>query len=593
MTAFLVYLIVFSIIAVMTIAIFRKSGIADASSVECSLGFFTEALCAHKRRNCNIQKQRKALLAHGLEEQAEVFSFLSSCCCTLPVRAKTVNIINGASAFYAELKSQIEQSERSIVISSLYIGDGPLAQQLVTTLQQRVIKAQEANQEFEVCILLDYNRMHNSRNMDTVSQLLSLPNSTASSHVRVRLFLFQSPCCWNTIATPFGRVREALGVQHTKIFCFDGRCTLLTGANLSDDYFTTRIDRYVVISDNERVAEWFSSLVEALCDLSYPVKEGKKFGDNTASAVGEGSGGMPQKVSSVVILPNVAGVDPSTASSVFSVYARTRLRQFAVRAVEIAGKGTGDGEEPYDTFLFPTIQCARANVFHDSAVLRQLFCMARANAHIFLMSPYLNIYSQFLEEIMGGSSRCDLITASASANGWRTSRGISRLIPLFYLQLQRFFFNLTKTRGCSDRVKLWEFNTEGMTFHAKGLWFTEKSEAKLSAVDFVRLVSATDGNANDDMAITAEGQDAWSALGLPYLVAYGSTNYGHRSVYKDVEAEVFLCTTDQSLREALRQELIFLLKQSVAVTEDRFVTDSRGPFQLLVSFLVQMGRNFF
>jgi len=44
------------------------------------------------------------------------------------------------------------------------------------------------------------------------------------------------------------RLNEIMGVQHTKILVFDQK-VFLTGANLSEEYFTTRFDRWIVIQD--------------------------------------------------------------------------------------------------------------------------------------------------------------------------------------------------------------------------------------------------------------------------------------------------------------------------------------------------------
>jgi CDP-diacylglycerol--glycerol-3-phosphate 3-phosphatidyltransferase len=43
---------------------------------------------------------------------------------------------------------------------------------------------------------------------------------------------------------------------------------LITGANLSEDYFTDRQDRYMVIQDCEPLADWFDDLLAMLTDCS-------------------------------------------------------------------------------------------------------------------------------------------------------------------------------------------------------------------------------------------------------------------------------------------------------------------------------------
>ncbi|RNF26200.1 putative phosphatidylglycerophosphate synthase [Trypanosoma conorhini] len=606
MVALLAYVLVLAVAALLTFQLFgSKSGGRAAGARGCGLDFFYPAGRRGRKRPLD------PFLSAVDAPQAEMLSFLQETCCALPARAESVRILAGPTNFFEELQKRVQAASSSIVMSALYIGDGPLSRQFVACLERKVAEVAQVGRPFDICLLLDYNRMHDRHNLLTLKRLLTLAHTTSGGAaldnrglVRVRLFLFQAPCRWNRLFAPFGRAKEALGVQHTKIFCFDGRDTILTGANLSDDYFSTRMDRYVVVEDNARIAAWFSDLVQTLCRLSHRVVCRMEFAsgchnntsakkDNNAKhnrshsssnssngggggmdgdghgVCGRGGGSTLHKKSDLVILPNAAGLDPSSQSAAFSVHAKQLLAEFAARAVA-AAEALPPGEE-YDTFLFPTVQWARANVFHDSLVVQQLLHKAPASTRVYLTSPYLNLYAQFVDEVLGGENRYDFITASVTTNGWRGAKGFAGYIPYFYLQLERAFYYLTREYGCSDRVRVREFGVAGLTFHAKGVWFVERAE-----------------EGDGDGACEAAGK----GVKAPYLVAYGSTNYGYRSVQKDVEAEVFLFTANGALREALREELLFLLRQSTLVTEERFVRGAQGRFQPVVSLLAQMGQDF-
>ncbi|AAZ12939.1 phosphatidylglycerophosphate synthase-like protein, putative [Trypanosoma brucei brucei TREU927] len=549
--------------------------------------------------------------------QAEMLRFLGETCCTLPARGKDLRVLAGPKQFFSELLRQISAAQHRIVLSALYIGDGPLARQLVTALRNRVSKARSDKKALDVCILLDYNRMHVRQNLKTVAELLNLQSEAASpgadSAVNVRLFLFQSPCRWNWLVAPFGRAREALGVQHTKIFCFDNCQTILTGANLSDDYFDTRVDRYLAVHDNPHVAAWFSGLVDALCALSYPVGIHKECNTNAGSATVAGCGDTKKwgqnansssgefvvhAGSNLTIFPNMAGVDPSTQWYEFCEVAERRLRDFAHSSGAVAAEAWQVEQHPemedeatghYDTLLFPTMQCARANIFHDSFIVQMLLRMAPRSTHIYLASPYLNMYGHFVDELLASSSPYDFITASVSTNGWYGSKGFARYIPYFYLQLQRAFRYLMKEYKCAHRIRLHEFSAEGKTYHAKGLWFMKDQKQGGAPVGRVGISSACAGGANNNDVVNCE--ETWDHVGEPYLVSYGSTNYGSRSVHRDVEVEVFLYTTNEGLRGALRQDLISLLQESTSVSDERFVGNGEGRFQPLVSLMAQMGQD--
>lgn len=50
-------------------------------------------------------------------------------------------------------------------------------------------------------------------------------------------------------------LKEILGTYHIKLAIFDDNI-LITGANLSEEYFTNRQDRYIVINKNTLLANY-------------------------------------------------------------------------------------------------------------------------------------------------------------------------------------------------------------------------------------------------------------------------------------------------------------------------------------------------
>ncbi|KPA73203.1 putative mitochondrial Phosphatidylglycerophosphate synthase-like protein [Leptomonas pyrrhocoris] len=608
-------------------------------------------------------------------QQQEMISFLGQHCCVLPVESHTVRVLTHPTVFYEELKKKVMAAQRSITLSALYIGDGPLSTAFVGCLEEKVRWAAAGGHPFSITILLDFNRMQDRKNLVTMRTLMELaertgnasllpteacdasaPHSASSrsfssekeedfdkaddetgseaTGVTVRLFLYQNPSKWNRFFAPLGRATEVLGVQHTKIFVFDQRHTLLTGANLSDDYFATRMDRYLVVEDNPLVGQWFARLVRTLNRISHPVVCRKEFahtfpaetalvhGDRTAAAVAaspssparrvlekagcivhfpaspsvkEGSPTLHRK-SNLVILPNALGMDPSTDTAAFCAKTKELLHGFASWARQLCAQQRVEWSR-YDSVLFPTLQFGRAGVYHDSVIVKQLLRLSTAEDHIFLTSPYLNMYSSFVDELLRGSSYVDCITASVQTNGWNGQRGMAGRIPLFYLQLERSFYYLMKAYHCLRRVRIREFSVDGLTFHAKGLWFAGH-EPSHPASPVSTTAAAAAAGAKDVEVEKQGGIDAAAAtccpasISAPYLVAYGSTNYGYRSVHKDVEAEAFLLTTNNALRATLRRELLFLLERSVPVTEEAFVGTAMGRFQPVISLIAHLGQDF-
>ena len=67
-------------------------------------------------------------------------------------------------------------------------------------------------------------------------------------------------------------LREIFGVHHIKAHVFDDN-VLITGANLSEDYFTDRQDRCMVIQDCAPLAHYLDDLINLLADHSFLIND--------------------------------------------------------------------------------------------------------------------------------------------------------------------------------------------------------------------------------------------------------------------------------------------------------------------------------
>lgn len=86
---------------------------------------------------------------------------------------------------------------------------------------------------------------------------------------QVNVALFHTPDLrgmWKTHVPE--RWNEIVGLLHMKVAVFDDD-VLVTGANLSDQYFVNRQDRYVLIRDAPELANFFESLVQGVSDVSF------------------------------------------------------------------------------------------------------------------------------------------------------------------------------------------------------------------------------------------------------------------------------------------------------------------------------------
>ena len=114
-------------------------------------------------------------------------------------------------------------------------------------------------------------RIHSKSGESSLSLLKPLKVDNFKRNVRVGFFhmpdtgffqgkYFDSP------------LREIFGVHHIKAHVFDNN-VLITGANLSEDYFSDRQDRCIVIQDCEPLAHYLDDLINFLSDHSLLVND--------------------------------------------------------------------------------------------------------------------------------------------------------------------------------------------------------------------------------------------------------------------------------------------------------------------------------
>lgn len=72
------------------------------------------------------------------------------------------------------------------------------------------------------------------------------------------------------------RWNETVGLQHMKLYVFDDS-VLISGANLSHDYFTNRQDRYLLVDEATELADFCDRLVGTVCRFSFRLGAGDRL----------------------------------------------------------------------------------------------------------------------------------------------------------------------------------------------------------------------------------------------------------------------------------------------------------------------------
>uniref|UniRef100_A0A915N421 CDP-diacylglycerol--glycerol-3-phosphate 3-phosphatidyltransferase n=1 Tax=Meloidogyne javanica TaxID=6303 RepID=A0A915N421_MELJA len=320
---------------------------------------------------------------------------------------------------------RISSSKSRIVFAALYLGTGQKEQQIVSRLQT----ACSENEELEVSFLLDYFRGTRGE-----------PNDSSTSILK-----------------------PLLENKNVQIF----------RANLSDQYFDNRQDRYLVVENCPRLADFFHSIYTIMAKHSMQLD---KFGKLNFS----GS----------------ASIHPFTGSN------EEIQKSIKTEIFELFDKCKGD-----------------ENI-----------------KEINLITAYFNLCDEYADWMLQKRSfLVNIVFGSPRTNGFYGGTGLSGSVPLLYLQNSLDFIRKSKEKGFEKSpFTFMEWDRDGWTFHAKGLWIDFLNSKRIGTV-------------------------------------LGSSNYGFRSSQRDLEAQVLLVTENDALKKKIIEERQYLLEHAQSIEIDAFL----------------------
>lgn len=438
-----------------------------------------------------------------------------------------IEILNHPVTFYETLKEKILKAEKRIFLSSLYIGKHE--DELVKVLDDALVK----NPNIKLDILVDALRStREAPHSDSTASLIAPLVEKHGKH-RVNIRLYHTPHLhgWRESITP-KRLNEIYGLQHMKIYGVDDE-VILSGANLSRDYFTNRQDRYYLFKSKD-LSNYYHGIQTAVSLLSYQlITSSRGFfldwpTDNNASE------------------PHL-NVERFLSDS-------TRVLVPVLRTKKV--ETTTTNEDP-DTLVYPV--SSFAPLFKDDkstelpSVLRMLSLLDHKGAKLTMTAGYFNIHPKIKERILRGQACSEIITASPEANSFYLSKGISGLLPDAYVYSCEKFMN--EANSSAVKVLEWQngvVNTpNGWSYHAKGLW------------------------------VTPPGEDT------PAMTVIGSSNYTRRAYSHDLECNALIITKDDTLRQQMKDEVDNLKKHTSELTMDDFKERRRvSPFTKVVANIV-------
>ncbi|KAJ3191291.1 CDP-diacylglycerol--glycerol-3-phosphate 3-phosphatidyltransferase [Irineochytrium annulatum] len=179
------------------------------------------------------------------------------------VLPKSIKIIHQPASFYQAIRSGIESARSRVLLSTLYIGQDE--HELIDCLRFRL----KSQPDLRVHVLVDYLR--GTRPDADGKSTLSLLHALAREYPRsVDVSMFEMPGASLASRLMPARFNEAFGLMHMKAYAFDDSL-IMSGANLSRDYFTNRQDRYILFNNCEGLANYFHDLASHVSTFSHKV----------------------------------------------------------------------------------------------------------------------------------------------------------------------------------------------------------------------------------------------------------------------------------------------------------------------------------
>ncbi|TYZ67641.1 hypothetical protein PybrP1_002737 [[Pythium] brassicae (nom. inval.)] len=436
-----------------------------------------------------------------------------------PLFSERVSLLASPADFYAQLLANVRGAERRITLSSLYLGTGALERALVAAIAHRL----RERPALRVRVVLDFSRgQRGGQDRSSVSVLKALLHEFPDN---VELFLYKVPQLRGAKAALPPPFNETMGVSHAKVYLVDDTL-VLSGANLSEDYFTNRQDRYVQMADCGALAEFYDQFVGVVAAFAYRVQLAR------AGRAGERAEARAYEL--------VGGGDSSDSAAGRAAMKAAFEDLVAVR--RHPQDALPDVLDASDAWAFPTIQFTPIGVTNDEAALRALVQQLPANSSLRIASGYLN-FPPFLKDLL---VRCgahlDVTLAAPSANGFFNAAGVKGALPMAYSLLEQDFYEAARAarRGSGGYTTvLREFNRAHWTFHGKGMWWGPALES------------------------------------APQLTVFGSSNFGRRSYGCDLESQVVLFTTNPGLQARLQDEYAALAQHAEVVTDEVWTRPDR------------------
>lgn len=453
-----------------------------------------------------------------------IFLLLDALAPRFMTKGSNIEIIQDPKEFYATLKMKISTAKKRVFLSSLYLG------KTQDELVQCLSDAMEKNEDLKVYVLTDALRgTREAPQLPCLALLLvSLVDKFGPHRADIRLYHTPHLSGFKKNWAP-KRLNESFGLQHMKLYGTDDEI-ILSGANLSEDYFTDRQDRYYIFKD-KNITDYYFKVHTAISSLSYQLL-------TTTMPKGYQNFRLSWPTSNKSCEPDL-NLHRFIGES--SLLLEPLLKQHDLESFE-----EFTNTEEADTIVYavsqftPLLQRSNDVSTEKPAILRLLSFLDSPKINWWFTAGYFNMLPQIQEKLLNGQAKGTLITASMKANSFYKSSGASYYIPEAYLLIAKKFLEEITRRGKNNLIKLFEWqngvvNTPGgWSYHAKGIWISVPEED------------------------------------VPSITVVGSSNYTRRAYSLDLESNAVIITKDADLKKRMKAEIDNLLVHAQELTLEDF-----------------------
>ena len=238
------------------------------------------------------------------------------------------------------------------------------------------------------------------------------------------------------------RINEGWGLQHMKLYGVDDDI-IMSGANLSSDYFTNRQDRYHLFHSAE-LTDYFAKIHAGVANLSFDIQP--------SSAPDSGGYSMTWP-------PTNPAPSPLDSPSNFKAAATKLLSPLLTPS----NSPTSSTSPSTTTTIYPILSLVplvptSTELPALTKILTHLSSPPLQNSSWTFTAGYFNMTPSFRRLLLSTRPASGtVLTAHPHANGFFGSKGVSGMLPAAYTHLAKQFLRKVRYEDLSDSVILKEW----------------------------------------------------------------------------------------------------------------------------------------